>query len=340
MLPFVFVFMLTPIIAGIIGFLTTFFATKGFIRYARLIGLVVKDQNKEDKPLIPLSGGLTVMAGWFIGINLFIFFNTFIGNGFDPYLGDKALTFLFAGMASIMIITFIGFIDDLIIKKNKESSFGLKQWQKPLLTLVAAIPLVVVNAGVTTMTFPLIGRVDVGLFFPLLFVPIGVVGAANMVNMLAGFNGLESGMGLVYTGMLGLYAFVNGRNTAALIAFMAFCCLLAFFYFNKYPAKVFPGDSLTYLLGAVIASVAIIGNIERAALIVSIPFIIEFFLKARGGFRKQSYGFYKDGKLQSYYKKIYSLPHIFTRTGKFTERQVVYYLMLFEFVVSSTIWML
>lgn len=261
-----------------------------------------------------------------------------MGNGFDFYLGENALRYLFAAIVSILMITFIGFIDDLIIKRNKDSSAGLKQWQKPLLTLVAAVPLVIVNAGVTTMQFPIFGRVDLGLLYPLLFVPLGVVGAANMVNMLAGLNGLEGGMGMVYTGMLALYAFVNGRNTAALIAFMTFCVLIAFFYFNRYPAKIFPGDSLTYLLGAVIASVAVIGNIERAALIASIPFIVEFFLKARGKFKRQSYGFCKDGKLHSHYKKIYSLTHIFLRTGRFTEKQIVFYLILIELFFSSLIW--
>jgi len=71
------------------------------------------------------------MAGLFIGLNLFVFYNTFVGNGFDPYLGEDSMKFLFAALTSIMIITFIGFVDDLIIKKDKESSAGLKQWQKP-----------------------------------------------------------------------------------------------------------------------------------------------------------------------------------------------------------------
>ncbi|MBS3156802.1 hypothetical protein J4442_01350 [Candidatus Woesearchaeota archaeon] len=328
------------LVGGLIAFLTTFFATKWFIRYARLIELVVKDQNKEDKLLIPISGGIPVMAGMFMGLSFFIFYTTFFGNLFDPYLGDKALNFLFAAIVSILMISFIGFVDDLIIKRDKESSAGLKQWQKPLLTLVAAVPLVVVNAGVNTLSIPFLGRVDIGLLYPLVFVPIGVMGAANMVNMLAGFNGLESGMGLVYTGMLALYAFVNGRNTAALIAFMTFCVLLAFFYFNRYPAKIFPGDSLTYLLGAVIASVAIIGNIEKAALIVSVPFIIEFFLKLRGGFKKQSYGYYYKGKVRSHYNKIYSLPHIFTVTGRFTEKQVTLFMILIEFIFCSLIWVI
>src|SRR3989344_722441 len=328
------------IFSAFLAFLTTIYSIKWFIRYAWRIELVVKDQNKKDKPLVPISGGIAVMAGIFIGLSSFIFFNTFIGNGFDNYLGDKALNFLFASIVSILMITFVGFVDDLIIKSDKSSSVGLKQWQKPLLTLVAAIPLIIVNAGVTTMQLPFLSRIDVGLFYPLLFVPLGVMGAANMVNMLAGFNGLESGIGLVYTGMLGLYAFSFGRNTAALIALMAFCALLAFFYFNKYPAKIFPGDSLTYLLGAIIASIAIIGNIEKAALIVSVPFIIEFFLKLRGGFKKQSYGYYYKGKVRSHYNKIYSLPHIFTVTGRFTEKQVTLFMILIEFIFCSLIWVI
>ena len=33
-----------------------------------------------------------------------------------------------------------------------------------------------------------------------------------MVNMLAGFNGLETGMGLIYVGMFALYAYVQGGS--------------------------------------------------------------------------------------------------------------------------------
>ena len=168
------------LLGGIVGFLTTFFAIKWFIRYARLIGLEVKDQNKENKPLVPLSGGICVMAGLLISLTLFIFLNTFLGDG--TFIKEGDLTFLFAALVSIIIITFIGFTDDLLIRRDKESSAGLKQWQKPILTLVAAIPLIVVNAGSTAMSFPFFGRVDIGLLYPLLLVPIGVVGAANMVN--------------------------------------------------------------------------------------------------------------------------------------------------------------
>ena len=277
----------------------------------------------------------------------FIFLNTFFPDGSELILNNKVLMLLLSALISIMMITLVGFIDDLLIRKDNESSSGLKQWQKPLLTLAAAIPLMVINSGVSIIIVPFLGRVDVGLIYPLIIIPIGVVGAANMVNILAGYNGIETGMGMVYIGMLGLFAYFNReglflaeRTTAIIIAFIIFSALIAFYFFNRYPAKILPGDSLTYLLGGTLASIAIIGNLEKVALIISIPFFIEFFLKLRGKFKKQSYGYYKDEKVKSLYNKVYSIPHIFTITGKFTEKQIVYIIIGIELFFSSLIWII
>ena len=328
-----------PFIVALVSFLVVWFLTPWLIRYLKKINLVVKDMNKEDTPNVPVSGGVAVMIGIVFGLMLFIFVRTFFNHeSVALILDDSSLALLFAAIISILIISFIGFADDLIIKRSGESSSGLKQWQKPLLTLAAAVPLMAIKAGFTTMNFLFIGDVNFGVLYPLLLIPIGVVGAANMVNMLAGFNGMETGMGIVYIGMLGLYAFVNDRHVAALIALVAVASLIAFYYYNKYPAKVLPGDSLTYLLGALVAVIAIVGNLEKAALIISIPFFIEFVLKMRSKLKANSYGYFKDGKIYSKYEKIYSIPHIFTRTGRFTEKQVTYFMVLIQLIVSSLIW--
>ena len=246
---------------GIISFIVVLFLTPWVIRYLRRIGLTVKDLNKENTPLVPISGGLAVLAGIFAGLLLFIFIRTFlVKEGVGLALNEKNLMLLFASMVSLLIITLIGFLDDLVIEKSKEKSMGLKQWQKPLLTLAAAVPLMVVNAGDTEIWLPLIGSIDIGIIYPLIIIPIGVIGASNMVNMLAGFNGMEAGMGIIYTGMLGLYAYTNKSYVAALIALVTFFSLMAFYHYNKVPAKILAGDSLTYLLGAIIAIIAIVGN--------------------------------------------------------------------------------
>ncbi|MEK6937257.1 MAG: glycosyltransferase 4 family protein [Nanoarchaeota archaeon] len=319
----------------LLGFLVTFISTPYLIKYLRKIDLVVKDVHKEDKPLIPVSGGLSVLGGVLGGLMWYIFIQTFY------YESPENLLLLFSAITTILLISFIGFIDDLVIERSKDETSGLRQWQKPLLTLLAAVPLMVIQAGTSTMLIPFLGRIDIGLLYPLLFVPVGIIGASNMVNMLAGFNGSEAGMGIIYLGSLGLYAYAHERNSAAAIAGITVFALLAFYYYNKVPAKIFGGDSLTYLLGGVLVTVAVLGNIERAALIVSIPFFIEFFLKARGKMKKKSIGTIENGKIKSLYgNQIYSIPHILTRTGKYTEKQVAYFMIFVQIIFSSLIWVL
>ncbi len=315
-----------------ISFVVTLRITPWLIRYTKKIGLVVKDLNKKKEPLIPLSGGLAVLGGIFTSVMAIIFIQIFV------YDSTSDLIFLLAAISSVSFITLVGFIDDLLIRKNKESSSGLKQWQKPLLTLIAAIPLMAVNAGTREVGLPFFGTVNFGLLYPLLLIPIGVMGAANMVNMLEGYNGMGSGMGIVYTGALGLYAYVHGRQVAAVIALATLGALIAFYRYNKYPAKILPGDSLTYLLGGVIACIAILGNLEKAALIMAVPFFVEFVLKARSRFKAQSYGYYKDGKIHSRYKGIYSIPHFFARTGRFTEKQITSFMILIMLIFAILIW--
>ena len=321
-----------PFICSFISFLVVYSLIPWLIRYLRRIKVTVKDLNKKNTPLVPISGGLGVMGGILAGLMTYIFIQTFY------YKNPESALYIFAGITTIFTITLVGFIDDLLIKKSKNSSSGLKQWQKPLLTLAAAIPLMVVGAGTTTMALPFLGKINFGLIYPLVLIPVGVVGAANMVNMLAGLNGLESGLGLVYTGMLGIYAYVNESYIGALLALITFTSLLGFYIYNRYPAKILPGDSLTYLLGGSLACIAILGNLEKAALICSIPFFIEFILKSKSRFKAHSYGYYKNGKVKSFYKKIYSLTHLFTISGKYTEKQIVYFLLIIELIFSSLIW--
>jgi len=321
-------------ISVIISFLLVYILTPWFVKYLSKIGLLVKDQQKEDKRLIPISGGLVVFLGVFFGVMFAIFVQTFYYNSTDRLIELLAFT------TSLFAITFIGFFDDLLIRKDHEASFGLKQWQKPLLTVIAAVPLMVINAGETAITIPFIGLVDIGLLYPLLLIPIGVVGASNMVNMLEGYNGLGAGLGVIYVGNLSLYAYLHGAHSAALIGAITCAALIGFLLFNFYPAKIFPGDSLTYLLGGVLVSMAILGDMEMVALIVSIPFFIELILKLRGRLKKQSYGTIENGKLKCLYDKVYSIPHIFTRTGRYTEKQVVVFMYLIELFFCCLIWII
>ena len=299
------------------------------------VGIRGTDQQKAAKPLLPTSAGLIVIVGFLAGIFFYIGFNTFV-------LHEEAnLAILFAASFSIIIITFIGFFDDINIsptmkldKGVRDIRIGLKQWQKPLLVLPAALPLMAVKAGVTQMTIPFVGAVNLGILYPLLIIPIAVIFVANATNMLAGMNGMEAGLGFLTTISMGIYASIFGQTEAAIISFAAAGALLAILFFNWYPAKILPGDSLTFLIGASIVSAMVIGNMEKFAMLIFTPWIIEFFLKMRLKFKARSLGDLQlNGTLKAPYKKIYSWTHIWMRLGVNTEKKIALSMILLEIIL-------
>ena len=194
----------------------------------------------------------------------------------------------------------------------------------------------VINAGHSQMAVPFIGSVNLGLLYPLLVIPIGIVGACTTFNFLAGHNGLEAGQGILILAALSVVAYFTNSPWLTVIGVCMVLALIAFLFFNKFPAKVFPGDVLTYPIGGLIAVMAILGNFEKIALFFFIPYIIEVFLKSRGKLKMQSFGKpNKDGSLDLAYRKFYGLEHvaisILKKTkGKAYEKEVVYLLWIFQ----------
>jgi UDP-N-acetylglucosamine--dolichyl-phosphate N-acetylglucosaminephosphotransferase len=86
---------------------------------------------------------------------------------------------------------------------------------------------------------------------------------------------------------------------------------------------------MTYPVGALIAIMAILGNVEKYALILFIPYFIELILKARGKLVKESFANVNaEGMLENRYDKWYGLEHIIIDflkkiTEKATEKKVV-----------------
>ena len=168
------------------------------------------------------------------------------------------------------------------------------------MTLPIAIPLMVVNAGQHSMSIPFLGSIEFGWIYPLILIPLAVMGTTNGYNILAGYNGLEAGLGIVIFSALSIISLITGQLWLALIGGIIVFALLGFFIFNKYPSKIFPGDSLTYSLGALMACFAIFGNMEKLALILFIPFIAEGFLKLRSKLKAENFGIpNKDNSLES-----------------------------------------
>ncbi|MBN1896548.1 MAG: glycosyl transferase family 4 [Candidatus Aenigmarchaeota archaeon] len=332
---------LTLFICLSVSFLTTFLLVPRWMNKATGMGLEGKDMNKYDRRKVPEAGGVTVIAGAVSGILIYIFLNTFY------FSSEVGAVEIFAALTTILLAGFVGFIDDILGWKS-----GMTQRTKVLLTIPIAIPLAIVNAGESIMNIPFLGFVDFGMFFPLLLVPLGIIGATNGYNMLAGYNGMEAGTGAIILSTLALISWLSGAGWVSMIALIVAFSLLAFLWFNKVPARIFPGDSLTYAVGATIAVVAILGNMEKFALILFIPFFFDVLMFVRFRFidkvnNIEAFGkVNKDGSLDMPYGKVYDFTHLMIKLlkvfkKKVYERDVVLMVFLTEFVlalIALSIW--
>lgn len=262
----------------------SFFSFPAVIPALKVAGITGKDLHKPGQPNIAEMGGLVTVAGFCIGILLVIALKSFT-NLFYPI----NLHHILAALSTVLIATMIGIIDDVL---------SLKQWIKMIAPLFSALPLMAIKVGVTTINIPFMGQIDIGIIYPLVLIPVGVTIAANGVNMLAGFNGLEVGMSLVSMVALAFVAFHLGETTSLAILLAAIGALLGTLRYNWYPAKVFIGDVGTISIGAMMAAAIIIGNFESAGVIVMIPYAIDFFIKAKNHLPSQGWeGIYREGKL-------------------------------------------
>ncbi len=328
---------LSLIAAIALSFSVSYISIPIFNRFMVAAGIVGRDiMKREDKP-IPDMGGPGVITGFLTGIFIFIGFEVFALKNFTDLIN------ILASLNTILIITLIGIFDVLTsLMKQKEGlgiferlkRRGIPSWFYFLIPLPAAVPLMAVNAGVTFMSLPVIGRVELGLIYPLVLVPLAVLCCSNATNFLAGFNGLEAGMGLVLHLSLGIFALMSNKLAAAALALVFAAALASFFRYNWYPGKVFPGD-LNYTIGAVAACVTVLGNMEKFAILCFIPWIIEAVLKALSGFKAETFGvLQEDGTVRPRELKIRSLTHIVMRMGRFTEKQVTTILIGFEVTIS------
>ena len=313
----------------LISFFVTFFILPKWIAKAKKIGLLWEDMNKYKKEKAAGSGGLIVVIGFVLGVLFYIFLKTF-------YFGSPIkVVEIFALISSVLILAITGLVDDLLGWWHG----GLSKKLRLVMCLFAAVPLIVINAGNSHTTIPFLDQVTLGLIYPLIVIPLGIIGAATTFNFLAGYNGLESSQGILVLGALSMVAFFTGNSWLALIGMCMVVSLGAFWLFNKVPAKVFPGDVLTYPVGGMIAILAILGDMERVAIFFFIPYILEVALKSRGKLRKQSFGKpNKDGSLEMPYNKIYGLEHLAIWIlkkvkNKVYEKDVVLLINIFQIVI-------
>jgi UDP-N-acetylglucosamine--dolichyl-phosphate N-acetylglucosaminephosphotransferase len=233
------------IICGISSFLITKLSMPRIIKKLENADIVGKDIHKILKPIVAEMGGFGILFGFIIGI--------FIGIYLHPILTFQLTVVLIV----ILLVGIIGIVDDLLVLSSKEKFF---------LLFLAGIPLIWVAPP------------NVGIFY-LITIPIALSIGSNLTNMLAGLNGIESGLGIISLTSLTIACLILGKYDVTIISMSMLGALIAFLYYNKHPAQVFPGDTGTLIIGAAIVSIAFIGRVKLIALIILLPHIIDAILK-------------------------------------------------------------
>ncbi len=186
---------------------------------------------------------------------------------------------------NVIFFTFISFgllglYDDIIkfFELDRQSGYtGLKTGYKfliqAILGLVVGIMLYV-NLGIDIIHIPFLGVIHFGAWF----IPLSallVVGFSNSLNITDGMDGLASG--LLMISLFGLLILSTSVLDTPLSLFIASWLggIIAFLYFNVYPARLFLGDVGALAFGASFAVVGLLTGKVIALMIIGLPFIVD-----------------------------------------------------------------
>jgi len=211
-------------------------------------GVTGRDINKKDKRELPEGVGLALIVPLWAAI---IMFNLLVAENAG---------FVAFGL-TVTVLSFVGFLDD---RKHK---FKVRpvSW-----TSRAAI------ISLVCLMFAMFYAPQPVLFWVIPFAAF-IGGIAGLQNTFAGLNGWEVGSGLIIALFL---AYLLSSAGPLPIGIALVGMVAGLFLFNLYPAKVFPGDSGTLLIGSSIACVVILTQRTELMLLVALyylPHAIDFF---------------------------------------------------------------
>lgn len=236
------------------------------------------DKFHQHKKGTPVGGGiqliLTTVSIFFLFLLLyFVFSKKIITNYPSIILEVKILLFTFVSFA------FLGVYDDLskIFLWEKSRFFGLRLRHKLIIEIILALITafwLYSDLKIHFIHIPFIGVFDLSYFY-IIFATFVIVAFANAVNITDGLDGLASGI-LVFA-LAGLWAVSRAILDVPTSLFIAAWLggLIAFLYFNIFPARIFLGDTGALSFGATFAVIGLILGKAFALPIIGGIFIIE-----------------------------------------------------------------
>jgi len=276
-----------------IAFLVNFFLIVPYINLLYKLKLQRRDQQTKDafnKPTpifdmlhnhkqgTPVGGGILLVLTTIILyalslVSFFIIRKPFLAN--YPAFGSevKIILFGFVGFAVL------GLYDDLskMFQWQKTQFFGLRLRHKLVLEIILAAVAaywLFVELKIDIMHIPFLGVYNLGLWY-IPFAAFIIVAFSNAVNITDGLDGLASGV-LIFA-LMAFWAIARSIIDMPTALFIAVWLggLVAFLYFNIYPARIMLGDTGALSFGATFAVVGLVLGKAFALPIIGGVFVLE-----------------------------------------------------------------
>ena len=164
-------------------------------------------------------------------------------------IGTPQIKALLLGTSLLFII---GLIDD---------KMGIMPGLKLLGQFLAAM--IVIKAGLR------IGFIK-NYYLSTIITYIWVIGVTNAFNLLDNMNGLSAGLAGIASLFFGIIAYLNGQYLICVISLALAGSTLGFLKHNFPKAKIFMGDSGSFILGYVLSAVAVMGSWRNDAITPSL----------------------------------------------------------------------
>lgn len=236
------------------------------------------DKFHKQKKGTPVGGGLIIVGAsvvlYVFFLVLLILFNHDIISNYPSVVGEiKILLFTFISFA------FLGVYDDLnkIFFWEKQQFFGIRIRHKLILEIILAFIIswwLYSDLKISIIHIPFFGVYDISLVY-VLFATFVIVAFANAVNITDGLDGLASGV-LLFA-LAGFWVVARSIIDVPTSLFIAIWLggLVAFLYFNIWPARIFLGDAGALSFGATFAVIGLILGKPFSLPIIGGMFVIE-----------------------------------------------------------------
>ena len=187
----------------------------------------------------------------------------------------------------------IGLIDDILnVWGSNRKDAGLRAPVK--FAMIITVGLVLgwffhTKLGFTSVMIPFVGDVDIKWAMIPLFM-FAVVATSNAVNISDGLDGLAGGLLAAAYGSFGVIAVIQGQYHLATFCFTVIGALLAYIWFNVYPARFFMGDIGSFAWGTSLGVIAMLTNSLLLLPVIGLIFVIEAGSSAIQIFSKKFFG--------------------------------------------------